>query len=207
MQKILLSENNNYLLESGKTEDQKYYIKGIFAQADVLNRNQRIYPLPVLQEAMDEYVNKLVKTRRALGELEHPESSSINPERACMLVTSIKQDYSNFLGEATILDTPPGKIVKALLDENVKLGVSTRALGAMSGNTVQPGLEILAVDLVTDPSAPEAFVDAIVESKKDWVIQNGIITEKKIDQYKNIQSKKSVKEAINIIFTDFLNSL
>lgn len=206
---ILSEKVNPTLIENViDKETQKYYLVGPFAEGDIENRNGRIYPTIVLKEAIDKFRSEWIDTNRALGELEHPDTSSINPERAAMKIIEMTQKENIFYGRAIVLDAPTlGGIVKALMNENVKLGVSTRGLGTIKGKVVQDDFELITVDIVTDPSAPSAFVDGIVESKKDWLIQNHYITERKLEQYDSIKEKNSVKKAINLIFNDFFDNI
>jgi hypothetical protein len=146
-----------------------HYIHGIFAQADVVNGNKRIYPEKVLDESMNAYIKDYVSKSRAVGELIHPEKSSIGLDRVSHLITEMRKDGKNYIGKARILNTPTGKIAQALLEGGVKLGVSTRADGkvvqnARGLNEVAPGLGMKAIDIVFNPSAPDALVDSIMES-------------------------------------------
>jgi Prohead core protein serine protease len=146
-----------------------HYIHGIFAQADVVNGNKRVYPEKILDESMNGYIDKFVKTNRAVGELIHPSDLSIGMDRISHLVTEMKKDGKNYVGKARVLNTPTGKIVQALLEGGVRLGVSTRAGGKVITNSrglneVAPGLDMKAIDIVYNPSAPNALVDSIMES-------------------------------------------
>jgi hypothetical protein len=146
-----------------------HYIHGIFAQSDVVNGNKRIYPEKVLDESMGNYIDKYVKTSRAIGALTHPDHLNIDLDRTSHLVTEMKKDGKNYVGKARILHTPTGKLVGALLEGGVKLGVSTRAGGKVNVNSkglneVAPGLDMKAVDIVYNPSAPDALVNHIMES-------------------------------------------
>ena len=155
--------------------NKKYwYIKGIFMQANVINRNKRIYPKEILDRAVDDYINEYVNERRAVGELSHPNSSKVNPDRFTHLITELKIDGNNYIGKAKILDTYWGKQVQALLEGGVKMGVSSRCDGTTLERSdgisiVNPGLVIRAIDIVYDPSAPDAFVESLMEStNNDW---------------------------------------
>ena len=152
--------------ETGK---KSYFIEGIFMQADLKNRNGRIYPSAVLEKEMKRYQKDFIDTKRALGELGHPEGPSINGDRVSHLITEMKQDGSNFLGKAKILGTPMGNIVKEFMDEGVKIGVSTRGLGSVKPTNqgimeVQDDFHLATVDIVTDPSGPNCFVNGIMEN-------------------------------------------
>lgn len=152
---------------------KEWYIKGIFMQSNIVNRNGRLYPKEVLDEATHNYVNDWVLKRRAVGELTHPETTKINPDRISHLITEISIDGNYYIGKAKILDTPCGKICKALLEGGVQLAVSSRADGSIYErhdgiNVVNKGLILKAVDVVYDPSAPEAFVEGLMESYEFW---------------------------------------
>ena len=168
----ILTESNfdDVELISESVNGKKFhYIHGIFAQADVVNGNKRVYPEKILDESMGAYIDKFVKTNRAVGELVHPASLDMGLDRISHLVTEMKKDGKNYVGKARVLNTPTGKIVQALLEGGVKLGVSTRAGGKVITNSrglneVAPGLDMKAVDIVYNPSAPDALVDSIMES-------------------------------------------
>ena len=162
------SQDIEYIVE-GKSKQQ--YIKGIFMQSDIKNQNGRIYPYPVLKKQVKEFNNKFVKQDRALGELGHPEGPTVNLDRVSHIITELHEDGKNFIGKAKIIDTPNGKIVKNLLDSGVRLGVSSRGLGSIKTNKhgvneVQDDFVLATVDIVSDPSAPEAFVNGIMEGRE-----------------------------------------
>lgn len=167
----LITEHTNeveYIVE-GKNKQQ--YIKGIFMQSDIKNQNGRIYPYSVLKKQVKEFNNKFVKQDRALGELGHPAGPTVNLDRVSHVITELYEDGKNFIGKAKIIDTPNGKIVKNLLESGVRLGVSSRGLGSVktnkSGvNEVQDDFVLSTVDIVSDPSAPDAFVNGIMEGKE-----------------------------------------
>lgn len=165
-----------------------YFIEGPFLQAELKNKNGRIYPLKILEREVERYTRELINENRALGELGHPDSPSINLDRVSHLIISLRQEGTNFIGRAKIMDTPYGKIVKSLIDEKVKLGVSTRGLGTMrqtsQGSVVSDDFYLAtAADIVSDPSAPNAFVQGIMENR-EWIWNNGILTERQIAQYR-----------------------
>lgn len=205
-----ISESVEYLTED-TNGSKSHFITGIFAQADTKNRNGRVYPIKVLDREVNRYVAEMVKTKRALGELCHPQSPSVNPERASHIITELTRDGSNFIGKAKILDTPVGRVVKTLLDEGVSIGVSTRGLGSLkerSGyNEVQDDFKMTAIDIVSDPSAPDAFVQGIMESK-EWIFVDGQYVEQDIDRAKKIitESKRS-EAAMLAVFEDFLSKI
>ena len=167
----LITEHTNdveYIVE-GKNKQQ--YIKGIFMQSDIKNQNGRIYPFSVLQKQVKEFNNNFVKQDRALGELGHPSGPTVNLDRVSHVITELQEDGKNFVGKAKIIDTPNGKIVKNLLESGVRLGVSSRGLGSVKTNKdgvneVQDDFVLATVDIVSDPSAPDAFVNGIMEGKE-----------------------------------------
>ena len=167
----LITEHTNeveYIVE-GKNKQQ--YIKGIFMQSDIQNQNGRVYPFSVLKKQVKEFNEKFVKQDRALGELGHPSGPSVNLDRVSHIITELHEDGKNFIGKAKIIDTPNGKIVKNLLESGVRLGVSSRGLGSVKTNKegvneVQDDFVLSTVDIVSDPSAPDAFVNGIMEGKE-----------------------------------------
>jgi hypothetical protein len=167
----LITEHTNdveYIVE-GKNKQQ--YIKGIFMQSDIQNQNGRVYPFSVLKKQVNEFNEKFVKQDRALGELGHPSGPSVNLDRVSHIITELHEDGKNFIGKAKIIDTPNGKIVKNLLESGVRLGVSSRGLGSVKTNKegvneVQDDFVLSTVDIVSDPSAPDAFVNGIMEGRE-----------------------------------------
>ena len=186
-----------------KEGKKNYFIEGIFLQAELKNRNNRMYPLKTLSKEVAKYDENYIQKGRALGELGHPDGPSINLDRVSHKIMSLKEDGNNFIGRAKLLDTPMGKVAKSLLDEGVKLGVSSRGMGAIrkeeNCNVVMDDFMLAtAADIVADPSAPDAFVDGIMEGK-EWVWDNGVLKEsavaeikKEIDQATliNLQERK-----------------
>tara|TARA_B100000131_G_scaffold211694_1_gene203569 strand:+ start:1224 stop:1868 length:645 start_codon:yes stop_codon:yes gene_type:complete len=202
--KLIAEEITNVeFLTEEKNGKKSHYIEGIFLQGEIKNRNGRMYPLHVLQQEVAKYDEKSIRTGRALGELGHPDGPSINLDRVSHKITRLEQDGNNFVGRAKILDTPMGSIAKNLLDEGVKLGVSSRGMGSIrrenNCNVIQDDFMLsTAADIVADPSAPDAFVDGIMEGK-EWVWDNGVIKESKVAEIKqqidqatliNIQERK-----------------
>lgn len=193
---------------------KQYFIEGIFMQADLKNRNGRIYPLPIVQREALRYLNECVATNKAMGELNHPESPSVNPERASHKIVELRQEGTNFYGKAKIMNTPMGQIVKALIDEGIKLGVSTRGLGTVKNknglNEVQSDFFLSTIDIVSDPSGPDCWVNNIMESK-EYIIENGIIKEKQLEliqkEVKNLTKKQISEGKIAQMFEDFLKTL
>jgi hypothetical protein len=165
----IFDQDCEILKESAENGKKNYYIHGIFMQGDIQNRNGRIYPSPVLEKEMNRYNESFIKTKRALGELGHPNGPQINGDRVSHLITEMNRDGSNFVGKAKILSTPMGEIVKTFIDEGVKVGVSTRGLGSVKPTKqgimeVQDDFHLATVDIVTDPSGPNCFVNGIMEN-------------------------------------------
>ena len=203
-----------YITEDKKDGGKTYKIRGIFMQADIKNRNGRVYPMDILSNEVNNYTEKFINEKRAFGELGHPEGPTVNLERVSHMITSLKKDGKNFIGEAKIIDTPMGKIVKNLMDEGAKLGVSSRGMGSLekkgSANHVRDDFYLAtAADIVADPSAPNAFVEGIMEGK-EWVWNNGMIVEAEIaDIKKRIEQGKRKKQANieSLEFAHFLEKL
>ena len=176
----------NFLVEADKKTGKKNYkIQGIFAQAEKKNRNGRIYPMPVMEKALGKYNTDQVSKGRAVGELNHPEGPTVNLDKVSHKINKLEFQGDDIVGEATILDTPMGQIVKGLLDGNVQFGVSTRGMGSLSQRNdtmvVNSDYILNAVDIVQDPSAPGAFVNGIMEGV-EWVWNNGIIEAQTIEK-------------------------
>jgi len=176
----------NFLIEADKKTGKKdYRIQGIFAQAEKKNRNGRIYPMPVMEKALNKYNTEQVSKGRAVGELNHPEGPTVNLDKVSHKIDKLDFQGDDIVGEATILDTPMGQIVKGLLDGNVQFGVSTRGMGSLSQRNdtmvVNSDYILNAVDIVQDPSAPGAFVNGIMEGV-EWVWNNGIIEAQTIEK-------------------------
>lgn len=170
---MLLEETALEIASEKSTSDKHWYISGIFAQADVPNRNNRIYPLRVLEREVKLFEQNYIVTQRAVGELSHPDSMEINPDRAAILIESLKQDGSNFIGKAKVLPTPCGRIVEGLLEGNVKVGVSTRGCGSLKKekngvSEVDDDYRLFTIDVVLNPSAPDALVDSIFENERQY---------------------------------------
>ena len=202
------------IVEENEQGKKDYYIQGVFMQSEIKNRNGRVYPKKVLQDEVARYTKDFIKQDRAFGELGHPQGPTINLDRASHLITDLKEDGNNFVGKAKILSTPMGSIVKNLIDDGAKLGVSSRGLGTLEENGgaqyVKGDFQLAtAADIVADPSAPDAFVNGIMEGV-EWIWENGILKAQKIEQYKNvISSAKSseLEEAKLNVWKDFIRSL
>ena len=187
----LISEFNDYavepvIVESNENGKKDYFIEGIFMQSEIKNRNGRIYPKEVIQKEVKRYNKEFVEQDRAFGELGHPEGPTINLDKVSHMITKLEEDGNNFVGRAKILSTPNGQIVKNLIDDGAKLGVSSRGLGSLEskGNAqyVKDDFQLAtAGDIVADPSAPEAFVEGIMEGV-EWVYESGILKAKDLDQ-------------------------
>ena len=178
-----------YITEQKDNGKKNYKIKGIFMQADIKNRNGRVYPMEVLEKEVRRYNKEQIKENRAFGELGHPEGPTINLERASHMITDLYPDGKNFIGEAKILSTPMGKIVENLMEDGAKLGVSSRGMGSLNqkngANYVRNDFYLAtAADIVADPSAPNAFVEGIMEGK-DWVWNNGSLVEAELVRMKS----------------------
>ena len=208
-------DNVKYLTE--KTEDgrKKLYIEGTFLVGDAVNKNNRMYKMDTLRNEVSRYTEEFINTNRALGELGHPDTPSINLERVSHKIVSLSEDGNTFYGKALILDTPYGKIVKDFIDNDIQIGVSSRALGSLvqtkeGYNLVQDDLKLAtAADIVADPSAPGAFVNGIMENK-EWMFVEGHFVEKDFDHAKkSIQraSKNEIEKVALKLFENYLRKL
>ena len=193
-------EEVEYITEDKEGGGKNYKIKGIFLQADIKNRNGRVYPMEVLEKEVNRYNKKFINEKRAYGELGHPEGPTVNLERVSHMVTELYPDGKNFIGEAKIMETPMGKIVKSLMDEGGKLGVSSRGMGSLDqkngANYVRDDFYLAtAADIVADPSAPNAFVEGIMEGK-EWVWNNGALVEAElVELRRKFDVKKRQRDA------------
>ena len=202
------------VITEGKGDSKKLYIEGVFLQSELKNRNGRMYPFSVLQKEVNRYNEEYIKTSRALGELGHPDGPTVNLDRVSHRIVSLAEDGTNFRGKAQILDTPMGKIASSLLGEGVKLGVSSRGMGSIDKredcNVVMDDFMLAtAADIVADPSAPDAFVNGIMEGK-EWAWDNGILKETKVAKsrsYMNNASRRNLEERTLRVFEDFLSGL
>jgi hypothetical protein len=207
-------EDIQYLTEQNDEGEKSYYIEGIFMQAEKPNRNGRIYPKEVLEKEVNRYNKEYVKKNRAYGELGHPQGPTINLERMSHLIKEIKVDGNNFIGRAKIMDSPYGNIVKNLIKEGASLGVSSRGMGSLKRkngiNEVQKDFYLAtAADIVADPSAPEAFVNGIMEDV-EWIYENGVWSYKELESAKkeiHETSKVNIEEKKIQIFEKFINNL
>jgi len=208
-------EEVQIITEASENGEKSYMIEGIFMQGNQKNRNGRIYPIDILQREVKRYTDEYINKNRAYGELGHPQGPTINLDRVSHMIKELYQDGDNFKGKAKIMDTPMGKIVKNLMDEGATLGVSTRGMGSLKqvggANQVQDDFMLAtAGDIVADPSAPDAFVEGIMEGK-EWVWDNGLIKEVEIAGYatqiNEAAKKRQTEEAMLQVFSDFLRKL
>jgi len=208
-------ENVEFLVEN-RNGKKSMYIEGVFLQGNIKNRNGRMYPMETLRKEVGRYNENHVQSGRALGELGHPDTPTVNLDRVSHKIVSLKESGSNFIGKAKILGTPMGKIASSLVEEGVKLGVSSRGIGSL--RPTREGVNVVgddfmlatAADIVADPSAPDAFVEGIMEGK-DWVWDGGILREKFAEKtYKTINTlvdQKALDEKKLSLFNDFLSNI
>ena len=208
-----LTEDIKYIKENVGNGDKHYFIEGVFMQSETKNRNGRMYPSSVMSKEVGRYNTEYVAQNRAMGELGHPEGPTVNLERVSHIIKDLRLEGNDVYGRAKILDTPYGKIVKNLMDEGAKLGVSSRGMGSLKEqdgvNVVQEDFMLASVDVVADPSAPNAFVNGIMEGK-EWIWDNGIIKPVQIENYKKIiekTSSRNLEEQAVRLFTDFIAKL
>jgi hypothetical protein len=207
-------EDIEYICEEKESGKKNYKIRGVFMQADVKNRNGRVYPMDVLQKEVTKYNKNFIQQKRAFGELGHPDGPTVNLERVSHMITSLVPDGKNFIGEAKILETPMGKIVKNLMDEGAKLGVSSRGMGSLDqkrgANYVRDDFYLAtAADIVADPSAPNAFVEGIMEGK-EWVWNNGALIEAELVELRqkfDVKKRQRDAKVEALEFAKFLKKL
>jgi len=214
----LISEeatNVEFLTEDSKKGGKNYFIEGVFMQSNTKNRNGRIYPQAILQKEAKRYTDEFIAKKRAFGELGHPDGPTVNLERVSHMIEELQEVDQNFMGRAKILDTPYGKIVKNLIDEGARLGVSSRGMGSLKPSKdgvqeVQDDFYLAtAADIVADPSAPEAFVAGIMEGR-EWIWDNGLLKEAEIQLIKEKVEKSSRKDREQTLvsaFEDFITKL
>ena len=215
--KLITEEISNVqIITEGKGANKKLYIEGVFLQGDIKNRNGRMYPMETLSREVQRYNETFVQKGRALGELGHPDGPTVNLDRVSHKITSLVREGSNFRGKAQILNTPMGKIASSLLDEGVCLGVSSRGVGSL--RTTNEGHKVVgedfmlatAADIVADPSAPDAFVQGIMEGK-EWVWEGGILreqlAEKTQKRINTLVDQRKLEEHKLQLWSDFLSNL
>jgi len=209
------NEEIKYLTEETKDKSKpNVFIEGVFLQSDLKNKNGRVYPKEIMQREVQRYVNENVKTKRAYGELGHPEGPTVNLDRVSHMITDLREDGNNWIGKAKIMDTPMGRIVKELISEGAQLGVSSRGLGSLKErngiNEVQGDFMLAtAADIVADPSAPDAFVSGIMEGK-EWVFVNGKWNEQDVEIAQDTIRRASgseLEEQKLAVFSNFLDKL
>ena len=204
------------ILTESRNGKKSLYIEGVFLQGNIKNRNGRMYPMETLQKEVGRYIKEQVSQGRAVGELGHPDSPTVNLDRVSHKIMSLRESGSNFIGRAKILDTPMGQIAKSLIGEGVKLGVSSRGIGSLKPtkegfNVVSDDFMLAtAADIVADPSAPDAFVEGIMEGK-EWVWEGSILRERKAEELKKrvdtLVSQRALEEHKINLFDEFINSL
>lgn len=199
-----------FITEAKADGSKKYVIEGVFMQANKPNRNGRMYPREILESAVNKYVTEQVSKGRAVGELNHPEGPTINLDKVSHKITELKWDGNNVVGKATILDTPMGLIVQGLLEGEVQMGVSSRGMGSLANkggvNVVNNDFMLNAVDIVQDPSAPEAFVNGVMEGV-EWILENGVFKQQEFEQFET-EIKKAPNANMQMkAFKDFLSKL
>jgi hypothetical protein len=205
------SDNDIEILTEAKEDGGKdYFIEGVFMQAEKKNRNGRVYPKPIMEKAVDKYVKEQVNTKRAVGELNHPDGPTVNLDKVSHLIEGLDWQKDEVVGKARILDTPNGQIVKGLLDGGVKLGVSTRGMGSLEQRNgvmvVKDDFILNTVDIVQDPSAPNAFVNGIMEGV-EWIWNNGVIEAREIEKMETEIKKAPRKDLYEVQTREFKNFL
>ena len=208
-------ETTNLVVEEKLGKGKTYFIEGVFLQSELQNRNGRMYPEKVMDKEVGRYIKEYVEKNKAYGELGHPDTPTINLDRVSHMIVGLRKEGTNYIGKAKILDTPMGNIARGLLDGGANLGVSSRALGSLKTNN--EGVQVVqddfmlstAADIVADPSAPDAFVRGIMESK-EWVFVDGKFVEKNIDEVKRMirsTSSRNLEEAKILAFQKFLSKI
>jgi len=201
-------EEVKYLVEENNGQ-KSHFIEGVFMQSEQKNRNGRVYPKPIMEREVKRYEKEYINEKRAFGELGHPDSPSINLDRVSHMIVSLREDGNNYIGKAKILGTPYGNIVKNLIDEGAKLGVSSRGMGSLKPSNgyqlVQDDFYLAtAADIVADPSAPDAFVRGIMENK-EWVFMNGVLQEMEIEQMQKQIKRAKQKQLEEVKLRQFAN--
>ena len=208
------SDEVEYITEQSDDGKKNYKLKGVFLQAEIKNRNGRVYPFEVLEKEVDRYNKEFINENRAYGELGHPEGPTVNLDKVSHMVTSLKPDGKNFIGEAKVMSTPMGGIVKNIMDDGGKLAVSSRGMGSLTkkngANYVNNDFYLAtAADIVADPSAPNAFVDGIMEGK-EWIWNNGLLQEQEVAEMKEEIERQVRSRTANyqaLAFAKFLKKL
>ena len=215
----LISEYNDYaispvIIEQNENGEKEYYIEGVFMQSEIKNRNGRVYPKNIMEKEVGRYRKEFIDKDRAFGELGHPEGPTINLDRVSHLITSLEEEGDNYIGRAKILSTPNGQIVRSLISDGAKLGVSSRGLGSLESKGdaqyVKGDFQLAtAADIVADPSAPEAFVEGIYEGV-EWVMENGLLKAVELEamqrEIRTVQASKIEETKLNL-WKRFVESL
>jgi hypothetical protein len=208
-----LTEDVRYIKENIGNGEKTYFIEGVFMQADTKNRNGRIYPKNILNKECTRYIKEYVEKGRAMGELNHPSGPTVNLDRVSHIIKELHEDGTSIVGKAKVLDTPMGRIVKNLIDEGAQLGVSTRGMGSLRPKNgyqeVQEDFMLAAIDIVADPSAPNAFVNGIMEGR-EWIFENGMWSERQKEEAVKLikkSSRKDLNENIVKVFESFFKQI
>jgi hypothetical protein len=208
-----LTEDVKYIKENVGNGEKTYFIEGIFMQSETKNRNGRIYPQGTLLKECKRYITEYVDKGRALGELNHPTGPTVNLDRVSHIVKELHEDGRNIYGKAKVLDTPMGRIVKNLIDEGAQLGVSTRGMGSLKSKNgyqeVQEDFMLAAIDIVADPSAPNAFVNGIMEGR-EWIFENGLWSERQLEASRRMirqSSGKKLEKNIVKVFEQYFRNI
>lgn len=211
-----LIESEIETITEGMAKVKNFYIKGPFLQAEVVNGNRRTYPKAIIEREVDTHIKTKIAENRALGELGHPPTSEINLDRVSHVIKELKMEGTTAIGKAQILDTPCGKIAKTLIEQGIKLGVSSRGLGSLKNGVVQNDFRLICVDIVSDPSGPGCWVAPVLESNKEWILENGVLVEREIQAIEDqldqivVEHKFDTKEkqaAFLKLFNDVMQSL
>ena len=203
-----VDEGISYSISEAKdSSERKVYIEGVFMQAEKKNRNGRVYTAKIMEKAVNRYINEYVITGRAIGELDHPSSASINLDKVSHRITELRMEGTNVIGKALILNTPMGNLVRGMIEGGVKLGVSSRGVGSITkkadGDYIDENFMLTTIDIVQDPSAPDAFVNGIMEGV-EWILEEGIL--KPLEPKANVSADKQTK-SLTEAFTLFLSKL
>ena len=208
-----INEDIKYVKENTENGEKNYFIEGIFMQSGVKNRNGRVYPQSTLLKECKRYITEYVDKGRALGELNHPTGPTVNLDRVSHIVKELHEDGNTIYGKAKVMDTPMGRIVKNLIEEGAQLGVSTRGMGSLKSKNgyqeVQEDFMLAAVDIVADPSAPNAFVNGIMEGR-EWILENGAWSVKDYENARKIiknSSKSALNENMLKLFNNYFRSM
>lgn len=208
-----INEDIKYVKENTGNGEKNYFIEGIFMQSGVKNRNGRVYPQSTLLKECKRYITEYVDKGRALGELNHPTGPTVNLDRVSHIVKELREDGNTIYGKAKVMDTPMGRIVKNLIEEGAQLGVSTRGMGSLKSKNgyqeVQEDFMLAAVDIVADPSAPNAFVNGIMEGR-EWILENGAWSVKDYENARKIiknSSKNVLNENMLKLFNNYFRSM